>query len=116
METYVVKKDGRFCVLRKKEGFKQIPEKELVKLEEKFYDAFRYSWANTIDVYKNDTIVHTFYDYQGMHNFWKGIADKYNLEYYTSYGVHDGVDVYLDYYYPELLQPQGPTSHREFKL
>ena len=116
METFVVRKDGKFCVLRKKDGFKQIPQKELIELEPKFEKAFHYSWANPVSVYKNDTLIHTFYDYQGMHRFWKEVADKYNLEYYTNYGVHDGVDVYLDYYYPELSQPQGPTRHREFKL
>ena len=85
-------------------------------MEEKFEEAFRYSWANPVEVYKNDTLIHTFHDYQGMHRFWKEVADEYNLEYYTNYGVYEGVDAYSEYYYPELMTPMAPTSHKDFKL
>lgn len=115
-ESFVVNKNGKFCMLRKKEGFRQIPEEEMIKLEKRFYESFQTAWANPVEVYKNDVVVKTFYDYQGMHAFWKQVADEHNIEYYTNYGVFDGEDAYSDYYYPELKIPQAPTSHRNFKL
>ena len=69
-------------------------------MEETFKEAFYYSWANEIPVIKNGEIIHKFRDYQGMHTYWDNIAKKYNLEYKTTYGVYDGVDVYENGYYP----------------
>ena len=115
-ESFVVNKDGQFCIFRKKQGFKPIPEEEMEHIKKDYEFCFRTSWANPINVVKNDEILHTFYDFQGMHAFWKRVADKYNFEYYTNFGVYEGVDAYLDYYYPNSRPPQAPTSHRNFKL
>lgn len=115
-ESFVINKDGKFCVFRKKEGFQPLSQQELEALEKDFEFSFRSAFANPVEVYKGEEVVHTFYDYQGMHAFWKRVADKHNLEYYTNYGVHKGVDAYKDYYYPELMVPQAETSHKDFKL
>lgn len=115
-ESYVVNKYGQFCLLRKNENFTKIPDKELDSLETKFLRAHKNSWANRIEIYKDNKVIHEFNDYQGMHAFWKEIADKYNLEYYTNFGVFEGIDAYENYYYPELLVPFAPTSHKNFEL
>ena len=115
-ESYVVNKYGQICLLRKKNNYKKLSEEELNILEKQYFTAFQNSWANPVNVYKNGKIIHTFYDYQGMHAFWKRVADKYNLEYYTNFGVFEGIDAYEDYYYPDLIAPAVPTSHKSFKL
>ena len=114
--SVVVNKHKKFCMLRKKDNFTKISEKELKIIEQEFLRAFDAAWANSIKIYKEGEVIHEFYDCQGMHAFWKKVADKYNLEYYTNYGVHEGIDAYEHYYYPDLLEPTAPTSHKDFKL
>ena len=115
-ESFVINKDGKFCMLRKKENFKPLSNDELNLLKSEYEHAFHFARANPVNNYNNDSLVHTINDYQGMHSFWKSVADRYNLEYYTNYGVHEGIDAYIDYYYPELDPPLERTSHRNFKL
>ena len=116
IESFVVNKKGQYCIFRKKENFIKPSKNELDNINKAYKKAFKYSWANPIEIYKNNKIIHTFYDQQGIHAFWKDLGDKYNFEYYTNFGVYDGIDAYSDYYYPDLIPPMKPTSHKEFKL
>ena len=116
IESYVVDKNGRYCLFRKKEGFIKPTEDDFLDIEKKLNAAVNYCWANPIKSYKDGKVIRVFYDFQGIHVFWKEVADKYNFEYYTTFGVYDGVDAYIDYYYPDLDPPLNPTSHREHKL
>ena len=102
--------------MRKKEESTVPTKKELDSIKTEFEKQIYYSWPNPVSVYRDGEIVHEFNDFQGLHAFWKNVADKYNLEYYTNFGVYDGVDAYIDYYYPEQKTPEAPTSHRKFKL
>ena len=115
-ESYVVNKEGQFCVFRKKDNYKQLSEDELKKLREDYDFFYRAAWANLVKINKDGQTLHQFHDYQGMHAFWQDMANKYNFEYYTNYGTFDGIDAYRDYYYPEMEPPQSPTGHKYFKI
>lgn len=100
-ESYVLNKRGQYSVFVKKDNYKQLTDEEVQKVEIEYLKEFESCWANTVKVYKDGEVVHTFNDQQGVHRFWKKMADKYNFEYFTTYGTFDGIDVYKNSFYPE---------------
>jgi hypothetical protein len=116
-EDYVVNNRGQYCILRKSENSSPLTKQELEELEEKFNHEFRTCWPNSVALIgDNGDVILRFNDYQGMHRFWNNVAKEHGLEYYTTYGIYEGKDAYIDKYYPETKDDVGDmSSHRTFK-
>ena len=116
-EDYVINNLGQYCLLRKMDNFSPLSNVELKEIEKRYLEEFTISWPNKVCIYDDKgNVLHEFHDYQGMHRFWNNVAKKYNCEYYTTFGVYDGKDAYIDKYYPETKDDVGDmSSHRTFK-
>ena len=86
-------------------------------MSNKFNHEFRTCWPNSVALIgDNGDVILRFNDYQGMHRFWNNVAKEHGLEYYTTYGIYEGKDAYIDKYYPETKDDVGDmSSHRTFK-